>query len=275
MRAPDGNSQLPSRRDVVRALATLPVVAGGVQTPSHVEALEAAVRAAGGLPEVKRGGTVLLKVNTNSGDPAPYSTSPTVLAWVARHYVSHGVRVVAGDRSFWGDRDTKGNLERNGIAPAGRGVGAEVVAFENDTVEWTALDPQKVPHWVAPVRVPALCFTADALINLACAKTHFITGVTLGLKNTLGFVHADDRRREGNLRSHHHERIHHQYREIHAALPVRFTIIDGFDALVTGGPTPGSGAPPTIVRTGRVLASRDAHEVEALGRALLSEFAPR
>ncbi len=67
---------------------------------------------------------MLLKVNTNSGDPAPYSTSPTVVAWFARQYVSRGVRVVVGDRSFWGDRDTMGNLERNGIASAARRAGA-------------------------------------------------------------------------------------------------------------------------------------------------------
>lgn len=260
-----------TRRALLVGLGALPLTA----QPGHVEALERAVGDAGGLPAVKRGGTVLLKVNTNSGDPAPYSTSPTVLAWVARHYVSRGVRVVAGDRSFWGDDDTRGNLERNGLAPAGRRVGAEVLAFEHDTVDWVPLDASKLPHWVAPVRVPALCFTADAVINLACAKTHFITGVTLGLKNALGFVHAEDRQRDGNLRVHFAERIHAQYREVHAALPIRFTIIDGFDALVTGGPTPQSGAAPTIVRTGVVLASKDAHEVEARGRALLTRFAPK
>jgi uncharacterized protein (DUF362 family) len=261
-----------SRRAVLGLLAGLPFSRA---SDEHVAALERALLAAGGLPEVKRGGTVLLKVNTNSGDPAPYSTSPTVVAFIARHYVSRGVRVVAGDRSFWGDRDTRGNLERNGIAPAGRRAGAEVIAFEHDAVEWTALDPALVPHWKPPVRVPTLCFTADALINLACAKTHFITGVTLGLKNALGLVHAEDRRREGNLRVHAADRIHHQYREVHAALPFAFTVIDGFDALVSGGPTPGSGAPPTIVRTGQVFASRDAAEVEARARALLTAFAPR
>ena len=146
-----------------------------------------------------------------------------------------------------------------------------MVAFETKTTEWTELDPRLVPHWVAPVRVPTLAFKADQLINLACAKTHFITGVTLGLKNTLGLVCADDRAREGNLRSHDPSRIHQQYAEIHAALPVSFTVIDGFDALVSGGPTPGSGAPPKIVRTGVVLASRDAHAVEAEGRALLAK----
>lgn len=238
----------------------------------HVRALERAVDRAGGLPEAPAGSTVLLKVNTNSGDPFPYSTSPVVVAWVTAQYVSRGVKVVVGDRSFWGDRNTAGNLERNGIAPAARRAGARVVAFEDGLVEWTTLAP--LPHWVAPVRVPSLVFEAAQVINLACAKTHFLTGVSLGVKNALGFVHADDRARPGNLRTHVAERLPHQVAEVHAALPISFTVIDGFRALVTGGPTPSSGAPPTIVETGVVLASRDAAEVEREGRALLAKWAP-
>ena len=259
------------RRELLTALAGLPFW-GRVRIAEHVAALEDAVARAGGLPEVSRGGTVLLKVNTNSSDPAPYSTSPVVVAWFTEQYVARGVRVVVGDRSFWGDRDTRGNLERNGIAPAARRAGAEVVAFETNDTRWLELDAKRVPHWVGPVRVPRLAFEADQLINLACAKTHFITGVTLGLKNMLGLVCADDRAREGNLRSHDPARIHQQIAEIHSALPVALTVIDGFDALVTGGPTPGSGAPPTIVHTGVVLVSRDAHAVEREGRALLERY---
>ena len=261
-----------SRREVLGALAVGPLVNVRAQ---HEAALERALRNAGGLPPVKRGGLVVLKVNTNSGDVAPYSTSPVVLGFLARHYVQQGVRVVAGDRSFWGDRDTKGNLERNGLAPEGRRAGAEVLAFEDDTVTWRALEPSAVPSWVAPVRVPELVFTADAVINLACAKTHFISGVTLGLKNALGFVHADDRRREGNLRVHVREKLERQVRELHAALPTHFTVIDAFDALVAGGPTPTSGdVAPVVKRVGVVLASRDAAEVETEARALLAAHRP-
>jgi uncharacterized protein (DUF362 family) len=258
-----------SRRAVLQAA---PAVA--FRPGSHEAAILEAVERAGGLPVVPRGGLVVLKVNTNSGDPAPYSLSPTLVSWVARAYVKQGVRVLVGDRSFWGDEDTAGNLERNGIAPAARNATATCVAFEHDTVTWKALPAESLPSWVAPIRVPSAVFEANAVINLACAKTHFITGVTLGLKNALGFVHADDRARPGNLRTHRRERIHSQIAELHRALPISFTIIDGYDALVTGGPTPSSGAPPTIVRTGVVLASRDAHAVEAEGRALLAKWAP-
>lgn len=258
-----------SRRAVLQAAPAVAFRAG-----SHEVAISKAVESAGGLPVVPRGGLVVLKVNSNSGDPAPYSSSPTLVSWVARAYVKQGVRVLVGDRSFWGDKDTAGNLERNGVAPAARSAGAKCVAFEHDTVTWRELPAEALPSWVAPIRVPSAIFEANAVINLACAKTHFITGVTLGLKNTLGFVHADDRARPGNLRTHHRERIHLQIAELHRALPITFTIIDGYDALVTGGPTPSSGAPPTIVRTGVVLASRDAHAVEDEGRALLAKWAP-
>lgn len=68
-------------------------------------------------------------------------------------------------------------------------------------------------------------------------ETHFITGVTLGLKNTLRLRSRDDRARPGNLRTHHRDCIHLQIAELHCALPISFTIIDGYDALVTGGPS--------------------------------------
>lgn len=262
-----------SRRALLKAVPPL-ALGPPEKGRAHVEVLAEAVSRAGGPPEVAAGSTVLLKVNTNSGDPAPYSTSPVVVEWLTRHYVERGVKVVVGDRSFWGDRDTRGNLERNGVAPAGRRAGATVLPFEADTVAWTELPAAALPSWVPPVRVPALVFEAGALINLACAKTHFITGVTLGLKNVLGLVRAEDRARDGNLRSHHPQRIHRQIRELHRALPVAFTVIDAWRALVTGGPTPSSGAPPTIVEPRVVLASRDAHAVEREARALLERWAP-
>ena len=43
----------------------------------HLDALDRAL--AGLRRPVRRGDTVLLKVNSNSGDPFPYSTSPVVV----------------------------------------------------------------------------------------------------------------------------------------------------------------------------------------------------
>jgi uncharacterized protein (DUF362 family) len=165
----------------------------------HVRTLWAAIRGAGGLPVVSKGDTVLLKVNTNSGDPFPYSTSPGTVHAIASALVATGARVVVGDRSFWGDSDTAGNLVKNGIAKAAKDANADVVVFD-DNIEWVEVDPKLVPHWKPPVRLPRIAVEATHVINLACAKTHFISGVTLGLKNWLGLVHAADRARPGNQR---------------------------------------------------------------------------
>jgi uncharacterized protein (DUF362 family) len=246
-----------------------------VEGDDHLATLARAIELVGGLGT---GATALIKVNTNSGDPYPYSSSPAAVSWLTKQLRARGARVVVGDRSFWGDRDTAGNLEANGIAGAARDAGAEVLAFEPDATEWLELAPGLVPTWVAPVRVPRLAIEADVLVNLACMKTHFITGATLTMKNLLGIVHPDDRRREGNLRTHHHDRIHVQVREIHAALQATrarrgLDVIDGHRALVSGGPTPGSGAEPTIESPRVVVASTSRVGCDVFGLALLRRHA--
>jgi uncharacterized protein (DUF362 family) len=241
--------------------------------PDHRGALAAALATAGGLDFVRRGDRVLLKVNTNSGDPYPYSTSPEVVRWMAEELHERGARVTVGDRSFWGDGDTRGNLEQNGIAAAARDTGATLAVFEDDG-DWVAVDDALVPHWRPPVHLPRAAVEADHVFNLACAKTHFITGCTLGLKNLLGLVRARDRRREGNLYVHHDELIHHQIADINRAVTPRLTIVDGWRALVSGGPTPGSGARPTIVDAGVVLAGADRIAVDIAAIELLQRHAP-
>ncbi len=247
----------------------------GETATTHHAAFTAALAAAGGLGFVRTGDRVLLKVNTNSGDPYPYSTSPDVVRWLAEELHDRGAKVTVGDRSFWGDGGTRANLEQNGIAAATRAAGATLTVFEDDG-DWIAVDEALVPSWRPPVHLPRLAVEADHVFNLACAKTHFITGCTLGLKNLLGLVRALDRRREGNLRVHHDELIHRQIADVNRAIAPRLTVIDGYRALVSGGPTPGSGARPTIVETGVVLAGgvRERLALDVAAIELLQKHAP-
>jgi uncharacterized protein (DUF362 family) len=238
----------------------------------HAKQVLAAIERAGGLGFVKRGDRVLLKVNTNSGDPFPYSTSPVTVKAIAGALIAAGAKVTVGDRSFWGDDDTAGNLEANGIAGATREAGAKLVVF--DRVEWVEIDPKLVPHWKPPFRLPRIAVEAQHVINLACAKTHFISGVTLGLKNMLGLVHAEDRARPGNLRSHDARLIHHQIADVNRALATRFTVIDGYRSLISGGPTRRDGS-PAIADLGVVLAGRERVALDVAAIALLQKHAPR
>ncbi len=242
----------------------------------HHDALFAAIAAAGGLDFVSPGDTVLLKVNTNSGDPYPYSTSPDVVRWLGHHLKrERRADVIVGDRSFWGDGDTLGNFAQNGIAEAANQVGARLVSFEPDAVAWQELSASELPHWTAPIRIPQLVADVHHVINLPCVKTHFITGVTLSMKNLLGIVHPEDRARPGNLRSHHPEHIYHQIAEVHRAVRPSFNVLDGFRALTSGGPTPGSGADPVVKTLGRILVDHDRRVVDQAGIALLKMHAAR
>ena len=255
--------------------ARRPIVVGLAQGRSHVAAIEMALGEIGGLPQVKPGDRVFLKVNTNSGDPFPYSSSPQMVRYLGARLRDRGARVFVGDRSFWGDPNTRVNLERNGVAGAARSVSAKVVAFDGNATRWVDIPKQLVPSWRGPVRVPKLVVECDYVVNLPCVKTHFITTYTMALKNILGLVHPEDRARPGNLRSHVQRRIYNQIAEIHRFVRFDLHILDGFRALVTGGPTPRSGTSPTIVTPGIVLASTDAVALDAAGIALLHLLSPK
>ncbi len=244
------------------------------QEVTHAAAIEAALAEASLFARIRRGDTVLLKVNTNSGDKFPYSTSPTMVRCLGSRLRDCGAKVIVGDRSFWGDNHTERNLEENGIAPAARAVAAKVVSFD-DKVAWTQIPNELVSHWRGGVRVPRVVRDCDFAINLPCVKTHFITSYTMALKNVLGLVHPEDRARPGNLRTHDPRRIYHQIADINRFVRFDWHLLDGFEALVTGGPTPQSGAKPTVVSPGVVIASKDPIATDAVGIALLHTLSPK
>lgn len=271
-------SSLPSPVDSSAAREPLPAPgdptkAARATRDRHEDALDAAIAAVGGLAFIQPGDSVFVKVNTNSGDRFPYSSSPDAVRWLGRAINARGGNAIFGDRSFWGDANTSRNFDTNGIRLATSDVGAELLVLDDD-VAWAEIDPSTASNWVPPIRVPRVALDATHVINLACAKTHFISGATLALKNFLGLVHATDRMRDGNLRSHDREKLPHQIADIHRAVRARLHIVDGFRALVTGGPTPTSGDGPTIVDARTVIASTDPVACDVAGIQLLQEHAP-
>ncbi len=125
------------------------------------------------------------------------------------------------------------------------------------------------------MRVPRLVQECDHRINLPCVKTHFISTYTMALKNILGLVHPKDRARPGNLRTHDPKRLYHQIADIHRFVRFDAHLLDGFKALITGGPTPGSGAQPTIVSTGLIIDSEDPIATDIVGISLLLAHSPK
>ena len=224
------------------------------ETPKHLvglgydeadrnAALEAALKETVGLGMIKAGQSVYLRVNANSGDPYPYSTSPDTLKAIGGMLQDIGVTDIrVGDRSFWGDQDTAGNLQANGITAAAKAIGATAKVYDDD-VEWIELPSDSHPNWTGTVRLPTEVTTADHMIVLSVVKTHFISQVTMALKISLGLVHADDRARDGNLKSHNTSVLYKQIAQINKAFTPSLIVQDGYKAVTSGGPTVGDTPP--------------------------------
>jgi uncharacterized protein (DUF362 family) len=198
---------------------------------------------------IKAGQSVYLRVNSNSGDLYPYSTSPDTIIQIGGMLRDIGVTDIRiGDRSFWGDTGTASNLSKNGITAAAKKIGTTAVAYE-DAIDWVALPSGSTPNWNGTIRLPEPVTTADHQIILSCVKTHFIATFTMSLKIALGLVHAADRAREGNLKNHDTKVLFKQVAQINKAITPSLVVMDGYKAVISGGPTKTdrpSGAPASF-----------------------------
>ena len=276
----DGGSDGGLRDAAVPSTAHL--VGMGYHATRRDDALVAALAETIGLGMIRRGQSVYLRVNSNSGDLYPYSTSPDTLMAVGGMLKDIGVTDIRiGDRSFWGDPDTKGNLVANGIAGAAQRLGTRAVVFD-DTVPWVTIPPSMVPNWTGTVRLPAAATTADHMIILSCVKTHFIATVTMSLKISLGLVHPTDRARAGNLKTHDTRVLYKQTAQINKAFTPSLVIQDGYSAVISGGPTTTDVPPnaPASFRGGIVgnpkvfIVSTDRIAADVAGIAVLQTVSP-
>ena len=227
------------------------LVGMGYDETDRNKALQAALAETIGLGMIKPGQSVYLRVNSNSGDVYPYSTSPETILAIGGMLKDIGVTDIRiGDRSFFGDTGTAANLVANGITGAAKKLGTKAVVFDEDdaTVEWMALPTASTKNWQGTIRLPVDVTTADHHIILSVVKTHFIANVTMSLKIALGLVHAEDRARDGNLKSHNTSILYNQVAQINKGFTPSLVINDGYEAVISGGPTMNDkpqGAPST------------------------------
>jgi uncharacterized protein (DUF362 family) len=258
------------------------LVGMGYDEADRNKALEAALAETIGLGMIKAGQSVYLRVNSNSGDVYPYSTSPDTLLAIGGMLRDIGVTDIRiGDRSFWGDTNTAGNLTKNGIAGAAKKLGTSALAYD-DNVDWVTLPKGSTPNWVDTVRLPEPVMTADHQIILSCVKTHFISQFTMALKISLGLVHAEDRKRDGNLKTHDTKVLYKQIAQINQAITPSLVVMDGYKAIISGGPTKNdrpSGAPSSfkggVVGDPKVfIVSTDRIAADVAGIAVLQTLSP-
>ena len=267
------------------------------QSDDHLQAAELALAETAGFDFVRSGQRVYLKVNTNSGDAFPYSTSPDLIRWVTAKVRERGGEVFVGDRSFFGDRNTVRNFRDNGIADVCDELGVELHVFGDpatdtaaNSVDWMDLPTEidglgaRSTSWTGTMRIPAMVAQADHIIAMPCVKTHFIATYTMSMKNMIGIVNPRDRSVPGNLGNHSTtaDKLHRQVAFMNKAGPnVSLVVLDGWSALVSGGPLP-SNAPPRapagwtaqVADARVVIVSRDRVAADLTGLALLKSLSP-
>ncbi len=248
---------------------------------SFQAALEAALNETvgrNGLEFIQPGDTVFLKVNCNSGDPFPYSTSPDMVRAIGQMCWDRGASAVTvGDRSFFGDQNTLGNLQANGIAGATEDIGAELVVLDTN-VDWYEFGQDIVPDWQGGFRLPAPIMDADHIITLPNVKTHFIANFTMAQKLLIGAVHPQDRARPGNLANHSTagNLLYRQIAQINQNFTSTLVVLNAWEAVTRGGPNINNGGGVPLgeeAAPGIVIASTDAVAADAFGYAILKEFA--
>ncbi len=236
-------ASLARRRQFVASSPALPDLAI-TRGESPRALVRGAIDALGGLPRfVSRGEVVVVKPNIG-WDRAPEfgaTTNPEIVAEVVRMCREAGAaQVIVTDVSC---NDPRASFERSGIAAAASAAGATVILPEPRRFKNVDLRGDVLTDW--PVLEPFL--TADKVINVAIAKHHSLTGVTLGMKNWYGII--------GGQRNRLHQRIDESLADLTAFVTPTLTIIDGYRVLMRNGPTGGSPADVEARKT--VIASID------------------
>lgn len=274
-----------------------PHLVGAGQHEDHLMAAELALMETAGFDFVRPGQRVYLKVNTNSGDEFPYSTSPDMIRWVATKVRERGGEVFVGDRSFFGDRNTARNFRDNGIQAVCEELGVDLHVFGDpaldsaaSSVDWMDLPTEieglgaRSASWTGTMRIPAMVAQADHIIAMPCVKTHFIATYTMTMKNMIGIVNPQDRSLPGNLGNHSTaaDKLYRQVAFMNKAGPnVSLVVLDGWTSLISGGPLP-SNAPPRApagwtAQTSDarvVIISRDRVAADLTGLAMLKMLSP-
>ena len=191
---------------------------------------------------VREGDTVVVKPNIGWAQVPEMGATvdPAVVATVVRLCREAGAGAVkVFDNSVGTDAKC---YQFSGIEAAAREAGAEVFLCKRHRFRTVVFaDPRckRLKEW--PIYEDVL--TADVLVNVAIAKTHNLSHVTLCMKNLMGT--------QGGDRGKMHQEIHQNLTDLNVTITPTFNILDATRVMVEGGPS--GGRKDQVVRANTIL----------------------
>jgi uncharacterized protein (DUF362 family)/NAD-dependent dihydropyrimidine dehydrogenase PreA subunit len=179
-------------------------------------------------------GRVLLKPNLLAGKPPEkaVTTHPQIIKALSELLLDYSCQVHVGDSP--GYESTERVLSRSGIMDVVKALGLKVAPFDRKI--------EKTRHGISPYR--RFLFgedpeAYDRILNLPKLKTHAMMGITCGVKNTFGFIHAFDKAK-WHLRAGPDRLVFASILiDIHSIAVPSLTILDGIVGMDGYGPSSG------------------------------------
>ena len=219
------------------------------------EITRAAVDALGGMKRfVSRGDVVVVKPNIGWDRTPEYAanTNPAVVAALVGLCLEAGAKTVkVFDHPV---TDARRTYKQSGIADAAAAAGANVTFIDDRKFRDMRINGRSLKSWPLYTEV----FDADKVINVPIAKTHGISGLTLGMKNWMGVM--------GGWRGRIHQRVDESIVDLAMFIKPALTILDAVRILTANGPQGGNLA--DVKRLNMVIAGTDAVAVDAYGATL-------
>jgi uncharacterized protein (DUF362 family) len=207
---------------------------------------------------VSRGDKVFIKANIVTGQPpeSVVCTDPRVLEALISLLKGRGCRrVFVGEGASVDVTDAREAFEGTGIDKVVERAGGEVVYLDEEGVVDVAIPGGQV---LKHLSFPRVVLDANVFISVPKMKTHVMTLVTLGIKNSQGIL-----RREDKVRF-HREDFYVKMIDVLRALKPSLVLIDGILAGEGFGPIY-----PDPVEMNLIIASTDVVAADAVASAVM------
>ena len=235
--------------------------------------IKKAVKLIGGFDKaLKKTDKILIKPNMNTGDPWPQGGSdPAFLEALILVLKDEGYTniAVADTCGPWGP--TERVIKKMGYDSVCSRTNTLLKTWEKE--KWMNIRNVKAEFLGkfgggdGTVAYPEDLRNYDKVIYTPVMKTHFLGGITMSLKLSVGILHRADR--GAQLHTFNHIFVAEQAAEINLPFRPDLIIMDGRRSLISGGPSHGE-----QVKPGVILASGDQVANDVMGIRILQEWYP-